>query len=100
MGMLTNNGYNMAVHLGRQLRERYILKHRLLPARYGSAASSAHDDPSSSGSPERSRLHPARSYFPASSNGLLAETTASQRTLLTLQGVLSGMYPAGNVSNS
>jgi hypothetical protein len=89
MGMLTNNGYNMAVELGQQLRERYILKHRLLPAQYGVPASSRQLPASS-----RRRL-PASNAFPASSHGLLAETTASQRTVLTLQGVLSGLYPAG-----
>jgi hypothetical protein len=81
MGMLTNIGYHMAVQLGHQLRERYILQHRLLPAQYGFPASSRH--------------LPASTAFPASGQGLLAETTASQRTVLTLQGVLSGLYPAG-----
>ncbi|WIA23427.1 hypothetical protein OEZ85_000182 [Tetradesmus obliquus] len=69
----------MALQLGRRLRERYIVRHRLLPPQYGVPASGRR--------------------FPASaSTPLLAETTASQRTVLTLQGVFSGLYPAGTVA--
>lgn len=62
MGRLTNNGYNMAVELGRRLRQRYVQQHQLLPAAYSAAS-------------------------------LLAQTTAFERTVFTLQGVLSGLYP-------
>jgi hypothetical protein len=91
IGMLTNNGYNMAVQLGQQLRERYIVRHRLLPPRYGFPTS---DSPYG----RFPASHRRRQGVPASDGALLAETTASQRTVLTLQGVLSGLYPAGTVA--
>lgn len=63
MGALTDTGFNMALNLGSQLRQRYLLNHKLLPA---------HEL-------DLELLH--------------AESTAFQRTVTTLRGVLTGLYP-------
>jgi hypothetical protein len=63
MGSLTDNGYQLALDLGAQLRRTYIDQHKLLPARQLDAQ----------------LLH--------------VESTAVQRTVTTLRGVLNGLYP-------
>jgi hypothetical protein len=62
MGHLTDVGFQMALDLGSQLRQRYIDQHKLLPHRL-----------------DLNLVH--------------AESTAVQRTVATLRGVLSGLYP-------
>ena len=63
MGSLTDNGFQNALDLGAQLRKRYIKHQQLLPA----------------GRLDTRLLH--------------AESTAVQRTVTTLRGVLTGLFP-------
>lgn len=63
MGSLTDQGFQNAIDLGTQLRQRYIDQDKLLPA----------------GKIDLRLLH--------------AESTAVQRTVTTLRGVLNGLYP-------
>lgn len=63
MGHLTDVGFQMALDLGSQLRQRYIEQHKLLPQHRL----------------DLQLLH--------------VESTAVQRTVATLRGVLNGLYP-------
>jgi len=63
MGSLTDTGFQNALDLGSQLRQHYIDQHKLLPPKLL----------------DMRLLH--------------AESTAVQRTVTTLRGVLSGLFP-------